>query len=271
MYQISTFSKLSNTSIQTLRYYDNLELLTPKTIGKYNNYRYYTKDQLLILKKIKKLKSMGFKLKDISQIINRYDEKFLILHKIELQKEVNNKLKSIKEIEEIIDKIKNKKQNYNQELVNLINQEERRKINMKEKYNDAKKKLLKCYNLYQQGNFEKCLITMEELKNDIFKDNNYEIDSFWSNSAGDLFTGIFLEVLKNNIIEEVTFLNIFHFKVSNKEFIDNLTEYTNSLDKDSYSYLSLSGISSAPSETKASVISVFKQKLKLYAMFDTKK
>jgi DNA-binding transcriptional MerR regulator len=33
MYQISDFSKISNTPIQTLRYYDNLELLKPKIIG----------------------------------------------------------------------------------------------------------------------------------------------------------------------------------------------------------------------------------------------
>ena len=56
MYRISDFSKLSNTSIQTIRYYDNLKLLKPKTIGQYNNYRYYTDEELNKLKVIKKLK-----------------------------------------------------------------------------------------------------------------------------------------------------------------------------------------------------------------------
>jgi DNA-binding transcriptional MerR regulator len=60
MYQISEFSKLSNTSIQTLRYYDSLDLLKPKVIGKYNSYRYYTKDHLIKLNIIKKIKNYGF-------------------------------------------------------------------------------------------------------------------------------------------------------------------------------------------------------------------
>ncbi len=140
---------------------------------------------------------------------------------------------------------------------------------MKEKYNDAKKKILKCYEMYQKGNLDDCLINLEELKNDIFNIKN-EMDPFWIGSAGDLFAGITFEILKNNSVEEVTFLNIFQFRINGKEFIDNLTEYTSSLDKDSYSYICLSSTSSAPVETKTSVISVYKHILKVYAMFDVK-
>lgn len=270
MFNIGAFSKLSNTSIQTLRYYDTLGLLKPGEIGAFNNYRYYTNEELIKVKIIIKLKKMRFSLKEISVILNKYDEKHLLKQKELLKNDINNNLKSIQEIEEIISKMKNKL-DFKKEMVNLINKKERSVINMREQYTDAKEKLLKCYELYNNNGFEECLILLEELSNQIFNSDNTEVDPFWSNSASDLFAGITLEVLKNNKVEDVTFLNIFHFKISNKEFIDNLTEYTNSLDKDSYSYLSLSGISSSPTDTKGSIISVFKQKMKKYAMFDTKK
>ena len=270
MYNISTFSKLSNTSIQTLRYYDALELLKPGQVGKYNNYRYYTNEELIKIKIIKKLKRMGFSLKEIATILNKYDKKFLLKQKDRLQSNINSNLKSQKEIEEILKKMKHKS-DFKTELVNLINKEERINVNMKDAYKSAKDKLLNCSALYHGDNFEDCLICLEELKTQIFLSNDEEIDSFWNNSAGDLFTGIALEIIKNSKEEEITFLNIFHFKVGSKEFIDALTEYTNSLDKDSYSYLSLSAISKTPQETRSGIISVFKQKMKLYAMFDTKK
>lgn len=264
MYQIS------NTSIQTLRYYDNLDLLKPKTIGKYNGYRYYTSNELTMLKIIKRLKGMGFKLKDISKMLNRYDEKLLILRKKELQSNVDSNLKSIKEIEGIIKKMKNQKLDFQKELVNLINREERREIGVKERYDNAKEKLSECYELYQNNNFDECLISLEELKNDIFNATE-EIDPFWVSSAGDLFSGIAFEVIKNNKQEEVTLLNIFQFRISGKEYMEDLIEYTKGLSKDSYSYISLSTIISMPDETKISIISVFRQKMKLYAMFEAKK
>ena len=270
MYNISSFSKLSNTSIQTLRYYDTLGLLKPGKIGEFNNYRYYTTDELTTIKIIKKLKKMKFSLKEISLILNKYDKKYLLKQKKILKEDSNNNLKNIREIEEIIKIMKNKS-DFKKEMLSLTNNKERSEINMKEEYTAAKEKLLKCYNVYNTGNFEECLVSLEELKNQIFCVDNTEIDPFWSNSAGDLFTGITLEVFKNNESNEVTFLNIFHFAINNKEFIDNLAEYINSLDRDSYSYLSLSSISTAPPETKGSIVSVFKQKMKQYAMFDTKK
>lgn len=98
-----------------------------------------------------------------------------------------------------------------------------------------------------------------------------EIDPFWINSAGDLFSGITFEVFKHNKKEDITFINILNFNINGKENIDNLTEYASQLDKDSYSYISLANISLAPDETKKSIISVFKQNMRLYALFESKK
>ncbi len=134
----------------------------------------------------------------------------------------------------------------------------------------AKEKLLKCYALYKEGKFIECTTLLEELKKQMFSYSE-EIDPFWINSAGDLFSGITFEILKHNKIEDITFINILNFKVDGKENIDNITEYVSLLDKDSYSYISLSSIGSAPVETKKSIISVFKQNMRQYALLETKK
>ncbi len=267
MYKISNFAKISKTSILTLRYYDSLDILKPKTIGELNNYRYYSKEQLILLKKIKKLKEMGFELKHIAKIVNNYDEELLIDHKNKLKKEVIEKTRSIKMIENIIRKTKNNKQNYQKELINLINEKERRK-DMTNEYKIAKEKLLKCFKLYQEKKFTDCIKEIELLKKLIYDDET-QIDPFWANSAGDLFAGITFEAIKNSK-EEINFLSIFQFKINNKVFIDDITEYTNTLNKDSYSFISLSGVSASPKDTKESIVSVFKQKLKPYAMMDVK-
>ena len=269
MYSISMFSKISNTSIQTLRYYDNIDLLKPKTIGEFNNYRYYNNDELIKIKIIKKLKKMNFSLKEILEILNKYDKDSLLKQIDKLKNNINISKNSIKEIEEIIRNINNKS-DIKENLVNLINKEERSKLNMKEKYSGAKEKLSKCYELYISNKFIDCVSLLEELKNDIFEISN-ELDPYWLNSAGDLFSGIAFEIIKNNKKEDITFINIFKFKVNDKEHIDNITEYVNTLDKDSYSYINLSSISMAPIETKNSIIAVFKQNMKTYALFETNK
>ncbi len=270
MFTISEFSKMSNTSIQTLRYYDNLDLLKPSLIGKFNNYRYYSTKELIKSKIIKKFKRMGFSLKDILNLLNKYDEKYLIQQKNKLQNNIDNDLNSIKEIDGIIKKLNNKNTDFTKELINLINIEERSKINMKEKYDNAKEKLMQCYKAYQKDNIEDCLILLEELKNDIFEADD-EVSPFWIVSAGDLFTGIVFEIFKHNKPEDVTFLNIFQFKINGKEIIENMTEYVDSLAKDSYSYISLSSISNAPIETRGGIVATFKQKMKIYTMFESKK
>jgi Predicted transcriptional regulators len=270
MYNIGTFSKLSNTSIQTLRYYDTLELLKPSEIGEYNNYRYYTNEELMKMRIIKKLKKMGLSLREIMIVLTAPDKNYFLKHKEKLQKDVNNNLKNIRDLEEIIKKMKNNK-NLQKILVNLIKVEERKNNNMKENYGEAKEKFLKCYELYNGDNFEDCLVLLEELKKQIFDTENEVGDPFWSNSAGDLFYGIAIEVFKHNKINDVNFLNVFNCKINGEQHIDNLKDYIKTLDNESYSYLNLSTLSGAPKETSGSIVAVFRQSLKPYAMFDAKK
>lgn len=56
LYRIGEFSKLTKTTIKTLRYYDEVGLLKPDTIDKFTGYRFYGTDQLVKLHYIQSLR-----------------------------------------------------------------------------------------------------------------------------------------------------------------------------------------------------------------------
>ena len=68
LYQIGEISKLCNIPIKTLRYYDEINLLKPKKIDEFSNYRYYSNEQLVLILEIKQFKEAGFSLKEIKQL-----------------------------------------------------------------------------------------------------------------------------------------------------------------------------------------------------------
>lgn len=65
MYRIGEFSKMTNLSIRTLRYYDSIGLLIPYEIDRFTGYRYYTDDNLSEVYLIKLLRSVNFSLEEI--------------------------------------------------------------------------------------------------------------------------------------------------------------------------------------------------------------
>ena len=46
-YKIGDFSRLTNISIRTLRYYDEIGILKPEYVDPYSGYRYYTDNCIL--------------------------------------------------------------------------------------------------------------------------------------------------------------------------------------------------------------------------------
>lgn len=69
MLKIGLFSKLSLTTIKTLRYYEQEHLLMPAYIDKFTGYRYYETYQLLELNKIISLRQLGLSIEDIKDIM----------------------------------------------------------------------------------------------------------------------------------------------------------------------------------------------------------
>ncbi|MGO0062917.1 MerR family transcriptional regulator [Brevibacillus fluminis] len=69
MLSIGEFSKICEVSTKTLRYYDEMGLLTPDEINPENGYRYYSIRQLKRMLFINRLKSYHFSLEEIKTIL----------------------------------------------------------------------------------------------------------------------------------------------------------------------------------------------------------
>ncbi|MDR2939642.1 MAG: MerR family transcriptional regulator [Clostridiales bacterium] len=77
MLPIGEFSKISNVTAKTLRYYDEINLLKPVHV-KNNGYRYYSVGQLKDILLINKLKMYCFSLEEIAEVLGSpYDDSHL--------------------------------------------------------------------------------------------------------------------------------------------------------------------------------------------------
>lgn len=92
MLKIGDFSKLSRISIRMLRHYDEIGILHPQCVDDFTGYRYYNESQLPLAGKIQALKSLGFGLSVIKEILDQYEdvqeiERFLLVKQKELEEE----------------------------------------------------------------------------------------------------------------------------------------------------------------------------------------
>ncbi|PRR79164.1 Multidrug-efflux transporter 1 regulator [Clostridium liquoris] len=93
-YSIGEVEEICNIPRKTLRYYDSIKLVVPKFRDEETKYRYYSKDQMVTLCIIRKLKMFGFTLEQIQHIVN--DNKTETLKEsiecklLEIHNEINN-------------------------------------------------------------------------------------------------------------------------------------------------------------------------------------
>ncbi|UJL47744.1 MerR family transcriptional regulator [Virgibacillus sp. NKC19-16] len=71
LYSIGEVAKLNNISIQTLRYYDKIDLFKPASIDPSSNYRYYHEKQFFYLDIIKYLKYIDTPLSQIKEVMTK--------------------------------------------------------------------------------------------------------------------------------------------------------------------------------------------------------
>ena len=69
MIKIGDFARLSQVSVVTLRYYDEMDLLKPVRVDSFTGYRFYSADQLPRLNRILALKDLGFALDQIKLML----------------------------------------------------------------------------------------------------------------------------------------------------------------------------------------------------------
>lgn len=104
-YSTGEVAKKLNVSVRTLRYYDQIGLMTPREKDEYGK-RFYNDEDLLTLQKITILKMLNLSLSDIGKILSKITiEQLLHAHKKSLRQkmeELNNSIKSTNTILNII-------------------------------------------------------------------------------------------------------------------------------------------------------------------------
>ena len=123
------------------------------------------------------------------------------------------------------------------------------------------------YELYKNGKKDKAIELLENVGyyfccNETFNTN---IDPFWSNSATSLFIGLALYLFDNAKEEEINISSL----LSIASDFDKLSEQVKKYNKTSPTYINLSNIILAPSETKGSILSVFIQNMRLFVSRET--
>ncbi len=107
MFKIGDFSILSQVSVKTLRYYDEIGLLKPVKVDQFTSYRYYSADQLPRLNYIIALKDMGLSLEEIATLVNNsltphQMRDIFILKRGELQRRVSEEQLQLERVEKLL-------------------------------------------------------------------------------------------------------------------------------------------------------------------------
>ncbi len=152
-----------------------------------------------------------------------------------------------------------KEKNYNIVILNL------RDLNKGHGWNPLKYS----YDLYRKGEISKATEYLNKLANTIFYVDKNE-DPFWPQTASNYFVGIVLGLFGTALMEEINFSSINTFLSTGEERSGlNSTyskDYFSSQDVNSLAYINASATVFAPQDTKASILSVCKQRLNAYML-----
>ena len=125
------------------------------------------------------------------------------------------------------------------------------------------------YKLYKNGNQDKAIELLDDLAlNILYDESAANNDPFWEKTAADYFCGIALAMFEDTEEEKININSINMTATVGEDKFGGSTyikEYFNYKDPSSAAYVNASGTVMAPSDTKGGIISVFKQKVKLFA------
>ena len=95
---IKEFALLCGCNPQTLRYYDQVDLLKPVKVDRWSGYRFYEEEQALVFVKIKNLQMVGFTIEEIKGLLKLDDQAIYRAFGAKIT-EAEDKLRKIKEIQ----------------------------------------------------------------------------------------------------------------------------------------------------------------------------
>ena len=125
------------------------------------------------------------------------------------------------------------------------------------------------YKMYKSGNQDKAIELLDDLAlNILYDDSNKNADPFWEKTSADYFSGVALGLFEDAKESEININSISLATTVGEEKFGGSTyikEYFAAKDQGSAAAINASSTIMAPSETKGSILSVFKQKVKLFA------
>ena len=125
------------------------------------------------------------------------------------------------------------------------------------------------YSLYKEGNSDKANELLDDLAmNILYDEKSQNADPFWEKTSADYFAGLSLALFDDAKEEEINLNTINLMTTVGEEKFRNTTyikEYFSYKDQASPAYVNVSSTLMAPSDTKSSILSVFKQKIKLFS------
>ena len=128
------------------------------------------------------------------------------------------------------------------------------------------------YKIYKSGNQDKAIELLDDLAlNILYDDSNKNADPFWEKTSADYFSGVALGLFEDAKEDEININSISLATTVGEEKFGGSTyikEYFAGKDPASAASINASSTIMAPNETKASILSVFKQKVKLFASRD---
>lgn len=124
------------------------------------------------------------------------------------------------------------------------------------------------YNLYKAGNLDKAVELLDDLAlNILYDESTAGQDPFWEKTSADYFSGITMGLFEDARPEEINISSVGMATTVGEEKTGSSTyvqEYFKFKDPNSTAYINASGTIIAATETKQSILSVFKQKIKLF-------
>ena len=125
------------------------------------------------------------------------------------------------------------------------------------------------YQYYKDGNFDKATELLDDVALNILYDpNNKSGDPFWEKSAADYFSGLSLGLFEDAKKEEINLNSINYMSTVGEEKFaasNYIKEYFTLKGEASNAYVFASNTINSPTETKGGILSVFRQKIRLFA------
>ena len=125
------------------------------------------------------------------------------------------------------------------------------------------------YKFYKEGNQDKAIELLDDLAaNILYEEKSGNADPFWEKTSADYFSGLALGLFEDANEDEININSISLMSTVGEDKIGRSTyikEYFNMKDPASAASVNASSTIMAPDDTKGSILSVFKQKIKLFA------